>query len=270
MTDIFENMKLKKYLDMPGLTHRVLGAMRQSPAHCKWEVENKSDDPTPTMALGSAVHAWALNSGEDIGVLPQDLDRRTKDGKIAYAEFLMAHEGGTIISYEQSLTAQAMVESLKKFKPFISLASKAKVEMSAFWKWQDIVCKGRIDAYNQELKTLIDLKTATRADYGFFSKQVFDLGYYRQVAWYKGGIKNLYPVEHCVFIAVENTPPYACACYRLDDQALALAEMENEDLLTKYKACSDTGQWSAYPDFVQDIKLPEWASTKLQETYGNN
>ena len=60
-------------------------------------------------------------------------------------------------------------------------------------------------------------------------------------------------------IAVEKKPPYACAIYTFDQEAMAVGMQRREEALNRYAECVVTGRWPAYPETVQTLSLPNWA-----------
>lgn len=271
MTDTFENMPLRKYLDAKGMSHRHLWNIKKTAEYCKWVIDHPEiAETTAPMQQGSALHAVGLKSGEAITVLPADLNRRTTAGKVQYEAIMKASQGGIVITAEQHEAVQGMAARLHKSPTFQKYLDGAKVEMSVFWYDNAILCKGRVDLFNPNLNLICDIKTTTRADDYSFQKTATDLGYFRQLAWYKKGLSRLYKIEHCVLVAIESTPPYEINMLRLDDNDLALAEAENADLLGKYRACLDTNEWPSYGDYVKDLKMLPYVAQRLQETYGIN
>ncbi len=63
-----------------------------------------------------------------------------------------------------------------------------------------------------------------------------------------------------VFIAVEKTPPYAVALYELDAEAVDLGRALARRDLARYANARDFGVWPGYPDAVQSLSLPKWAT----------
>src|SRR5690606_17176707 len=93
-------------------------------------------------------------------------------------------------------------------------------------------------------------------------------GYYLQAALYTKGANLLgVDIDHFIFVAVEENPP-AVAVYRITDEALMAGEHELYELMKVYKECRETGRWPGYPEEIQDISVPYWVLSNIEERTG--
>ena len=105
----------------------------------------------------------------------------------------------------------------------------------------------------------MDFKTTTDASYESFKRTIWNMGYYRQAAYYLDIAKtNGLPHTDFVFVAVEKAPPYAVALYHMEDAAIATGRREYERLLALYEECLEKNEWPAYPKEPQLMGLPHW------------
>jgi hypothetical protein len=66
-----------------------------------------------------------------------------------------------------------------------------------------------------------------------------------------------------VWIAVEPEPPYRVRCYRLGDEARAIAAGMLDRLTNQFKECQATGIWADRDeDRLIDLMLPQYAIWK--------
>jgi hypothetical protein len=151
------------------------------------------------------------------------------------------------------------------------LLDGALMELSVQWKDDatGVLCKARLDAYNERIGTVIDIKTTIDASPQGFGRKLYAYGYNRQAAWYLDSLRaHNESAYHFVFIAVEKEPPYSIGLYRLSDEAIKLSRSENQALLRRYAECSRTDVWPGYTDGIEDISIPKYGLTDMEEEYG--
>ena len=90
-----------------------LANMSVCPAYFKW-CEDNPQEPSEDMVLGSAFHKIVLEPEtfyDEFAVMP-NVDRRTTQGKMKYAEFIIEADGKTVITQEQYDTICGMRDSI--------------------------------------------------------------------------------------------------------------------------------------------------------------
>jgi hypothetical protein len=160
------------------------------------------------------------------------------------------------------------------------LPQSGQRELSVVWKddTTGMLCKARMDGHSPAIGggVIVDIKTTKDASKRAFEKSVWTYGYHRQGAFYLEGAKaSGFAAEHFAIIAVESAPPYAVAIYRLDDGAMDAGAIEvfgtltpegrAGGLLARYADCVTRNEWPGYPEDVQDVALPAWAFTQIDE-----
>ena len=92
-----------EYDQIPAVRRSALWEIRKSPAHYKWAVENPSED-TPALKMGRAIHMAVLQPEEfpdTYAVMPDGIDRRTKEGKAAWAAWCEENDGKEVLTKEE-------------------------------------------------------------------------------------------------------------------------------------------------------------------------
>jgi hypothetical protein len=239
------------------------------------------------MSFGTAVHLALLEPARfalECVAAPR-LDRRTKSGKEIYEAFASESVGKLILSadqFEAVKTIQAKVLS----NPLASmLLSGGKAEHSLFWvdAVTGVKCRARVDyAHLSPPSTaildpatgetvvssyaLIDIKTT---DKGIlpeeFSRTLYNYRYYQQAGAYTSGASAVLGtwVTEFLFIAIESSPPYEHAIYRLDFGSLEKGLEEWRAGLRVYREAVEKNEWAGPAKGVQTIALPGWAFAKL-------
>lgn len=268
------NLSFEDYQNkVEGLNQSKLGALKSCPLKFKWVLENERGD-SDAMRLGRAIHTAVLEPDLFNCLffsLPPDLDRRTSKGKELYAELVAANEDKTILKAEEFSKALEIATAVRSNTHVTTMLEGAHVELSCDWvdPATEVQCKARIDAYNEQMSLVIDLKTTLDASRSGFPRKLFSYGYHRQAAWYLDALRaNGEPAQHFVFIAVEKDPPYCVGLYRLSDETIRLSRAENDALLRRYAECMRTNSWPGYTEGIEDISIPEYASNNMTEEYG--
>lgn len=263
------DMAAEQYHSIQALSAGGLKRLRQSPRHF-WALQldpNKTpSEPTPAMKAGTLAHTALLEPDtltERYILRPADLDARTKEGK---AWLAAVPAGVEAISFEQHQTAQSQALAVLSLPEISALMDNGRAESSAFWidEATGVHCKCRPDWVSDagEGVVIIDLKTCQDASPSGFPRTIANFGYHLQAAWYADGYEKATGrmVLGFVFAAVEAAYPHGAAAYMLDDASLAKARAENLRLTQLYADCRATDAWPGYPNTIQVLSLPAWAS----------
>jgi hypothetical protein len=260
------DLSFEEYLEVDAFHNSCCKALKKSPAHLKYELDNPSRS-TPAQLVGEVSHCLTLEPlafAERYAIAPK-LDKRFKDQRAQYVEFCESARGKTVIDEDTFETATSIATAVLSNKAAAELLREAKVEVSLFWVDPEtqVPCKARADLWAAPV--LADLKTCRDARIFQFAKTISDYGYYRQLAFYRRGLRALgQTVEHSVLIAVEAEPPHGAQVYRLLDEILVLADRELDDMLKQYKYCKANNHWPGYPEGIEDIGLPVWKAKELE------
>lgn len=255
-------MTEQEYRAAEGVNKSTLWAMRRSPAHYRWLLDNPSPD-TAALKLGRAVHAAVLTPeifASDYAVVPDGIDRRTKSGKEAYEAFILSSAGKEILSADDAELARAIAAAVAASDDAMELLQGTEREVPLFWDDQEtgLRCKCRVDAFSAERGIMIDLKTCTDASTEAFTREALKFGYHVQAAHYVAGFYERFgKVPDWWFIAVEKSPPYAVNVLSADDAFICCGEGIRSELMHKVKKCREADQWPGYG--VNQIFLPAWA-----------
>ena len=240
-----------------------LDLINRSPLHYINAVENPKEQ-TESMLFGSVVHKLVLEPETFAAeyIAAPKCDRRTKEGKARWQEFIDNITTETVISEEMLTEATAVAEAVRKNPVADKLLKGGKSEESYFWtdSVTGIECKCRPD-YLRPDGIVVDLKTTENASPEKFVKSAYDYRYYVQAWWYLHGLKQCGINAHdFIFIAVEKKPPYAVCVYAADDLMLQLGEREAVKNLHTYAECEKSGIWYGYekePE-IHSLSLPDW------------
>ncbi|WP_116364439.1 PD-(D/E)XK nuclease-like domain-containing protein [Parahaliea mediterranea] len=253
--------------------------IEQTPAHLahSWSQPNET---TANMALGTAVHTLVLEPekfAEEIAVEPT-LDRRTKAGKEAAAEFAARSAGKTIITEEQYEAAQHMAASVRSHSSAGPLLEDIIAESSIYWWNQPAypeqsnvsaeMTKVRPDIIGLGHPIVGDLKTTADASHDAFIRSIHRYGYHISAGMYLDGINQCrelleftkrFAYKDFVFICVENKAPWLTAVYHMSPRYIELGTLIYRECLRRMRAARAAG-FPGYPEEIRVIEPPTWAS----------
>ncbi len=149
---ITPHLSFPEYRAMPEMNWSALKGYAKTPAHFKEAISNPMTQ-TPAMLVGSAVHCLVLEGVQAFDrqyiEAPEGIDRRTKEGKLAWAEFQEKATGREILSADQYEQVALMWKSVMAHTTAGKLLVMCEQrEITATWtdRLTGIECKARIDA----------------------------------------------------------------------------------------------------------------------------
>lgn len=257
----------KEYHARPEISKSDLDLLARSPLHLKMKNELRSE-PTKALLLGSAVHKLVLEPKDfsnEFSVEP-DVDKRTKEGKAIYNDFLENLGDKTSLDIDTFGSAVEIANSVNSIKETAVFLRDGLAEQSYFGEINGVAVKCRPDFYNEKLGAVIDLKTTSDASATGFARSVASFNYHVQAAFYSDILRSLgKEVNYFLFIAVETKAPYFVGFYELDAAAIEQGRKAYLELLELYKYCKEHDEWWGYAkkdgdkiEAVQTLSLPAW------------
>lgn len=210
-----------------------------------------------------------------LGVEPSPVPIKLPDGKrfdlmIEELTPKLDEVGKLICTQAQFDTASRMRDNVmaKEIGAVIFAGGKAEVTVLAVHPFTGVLVKGKIDWLPEGHEVIVDLKTAESCCFDDFAKACGRYSYHMQASLYQAlesffGATPRKDFLHCV---VENTPPYDCAFYQLDQEALDAGKAAWERGLDLYRMCEKLEKWPGVGwDWglgeygIDNLSLPKWA-----------
>ncbi len=267
-------MNNKQYhADTSAISASGLKLFARSPAHyyAAYLDPNRIErSPTPAMRVGTATHCAILEperfSAEYIA-LPEGLDRRTKEGKQAYAD-LLATGAELLTSDDMSLVVNMACAFRDNATSRALFDRKHVVEQSIFAEVNGVACKCRPDFMTADGLMVMDVKTTSDASPESFGKSAWSLGYHIQAAFYRRVIQSATGITpEFIFGCVESDRPYLTAYYTVPQYLLDYADGVIDALLEQYAECLRSGIWHGYIAEIepQELSVPGYAQRIIEQ-----
>ena len=234
----------RDYFAMDALSSSGIKQVLLSPAHFKCSVFNE----TPSMRIGTAVHAMGLGGTEEIAIF-EGASTRSK----AYDEWEKTlAPGARVILRDEWEQAEEIYHHLDLVPLWHSLLEDSETEIVAHDEVDGVKRKAKADILNQFARFAADLKTTSNIHE--FERSIFNFGYHIQAAWYM----RLFNVTRFLIVAIESAAPYSVRFFELEDDVIEYANTEIDRAMEIYRTCTETGVWPSYDHSINKVSLPRW------------
>lgn len=247
-------MTNEEYRKHEGISRSQLSKIAVTPMHFKYALDNP-EDATPALAFGAACHKYVLerDSFDDEYAVAPAVDRRTKEGRSAWNEFIANAGHRDPVSQDDYDKIVDMREALKANRLASSFlyADGAKYEQSFFWTdaqtGEKVKCRPDCMTEVNGKKYIVDYKTTDSCQDGHFERDGKKYGYKLQAGMYREGVfQNTLDDYGFVFVAQEKKPPYASRVYVCSQEFINEGYDQYRELLGIYHHCKETGVWYGY------------------------
>lgn len=255
-----------KIIRADAASYSTLAKFDRTAAHARYAMQHPSE-PTAAMERGTALHLAVLEPDRfdaEVAVTPR-IDRRTKEGKAAWARFQSENVGKVLLDEDDHAACLAMRDAVWAH-PIAAemLKGPGYCEVGAIWEDPTTgqACKALIDRMGtfDGWTYLIDLKKTRDAGSRAFARTVANYGYHAQAAMIVDGCDVLSPRDRrFAWIAVEEDPPHCVAVYEADLGVLSLGREKWRRWLDAYITSKQTQTWAGYPVEIRPLELPKWA-----------
>lgn len=258
-------MSREQYERIPAENWSRFKKIATSPAHYRHELTAEQKD-TAALKVGRVVHIAAFEP-ELFRPMVAVWDGGRRAGN-AWKAFCVENKGRELLTakeYETCLAVQRAVQSDSIAKKYLV---GGQAEMTVQWTHrlpavgnipaEDMPCKGRLDFLGRA--AIVDLKTTRDASPDAFGRQVANLCYHAQAAFYVDGVAAATGRRlPYVMVAVEMRAPWVVQVYVVPDAILELGRERYRDLLERLAFCRRENHWPAYADAELELALPKWA-----------
>ena len=246
------------------LTSHFLSNFRLCPLLYKQKLNGEVIiDDTAAFQIGRATHALVLGGqdafDEEYLVSAGPINPKTGEpfGKLtkAYKDWAATQTKKIILTNEFDFMTK-LQESVWAHPKAAELLDGCSCECTVRTEYLGEQVQIRMDAFNPQLKAIIDLKTCDNLD--FFTNDCFKYGYAEQMAFYhdvfavaSGGVNTT-----AWLIAVEKRIPYRCGVWQISQKMLEQAGEINRYALEELQACRAQDVWPTRYEEPRVLDVP--------------
>ena len=217
-------------------------------------------DKKSSFTFGSMFHAAILEKSEfdnRFVIIPDGIDRRTKDGKALWAD--IEASGKSAIKQAEWEVCQKMAAKLLAH-PFLIEHDPVRGSKEFPILGDGVRCKPDLLFVYGKRAVCVDLKSCADASPRGFERASFNFAYHIQAAWYADMVEALYGVPcEFYFACSEKSAPHLPVVYKASDEMIASGRVAYKENLEIIQECLKTGVWPGHGEEVQTLDLPQWA-----------
>ncbi len=246
-----------QYRSHPAINVSALKAFSRSPAHAEVGFEEERE-PTEAMNIGSLLDHKVLGTPYLYTTSPYE-DFRTKEARAWRDD--TKERGVTVFKQEEIETVERMVEAVREHPVAGRLfAEPGKAQVGMFGEFESCERKGLIDWLPNTTPVIVDLKKCRDASKAGFRRQIGQLRYDVQAAYYRDLYRDITGETRAwQWVCVEDQAPFAVAVYQLDTESCEVGSRTWQSWLRQWIVCEDTDSWPGYNgDSTQIIQSPTW------------
>lgn len=210
-------------------------------------------------------------------VLPEDLNLTTTEGrqwKMDHPDLPAIRAANDSPDVASAEDIKGMIESVMRHKIMRRVVEESNKQESFFCHHPDtgLLRKCRMDmrlADNSNRMTIVDLKSTGRGGTSMhkFSSHCAKMNYHVQDSFYTDICHDLIGEQpYFVFCVVERKPPYLVRMFQIHRSGKTAGRDDYKRALERYAQCKATGSWPAYPEQIEEVMLPRWATVPFEPT----
>lgn len=268
----FENISNYEYHNMMpyAYSNSDLKAFGLSPANLI-QKRNGPQGEKKSLNFGRALHSRLEFYKDDTKFLNQvatmlDIDRRTKEGKIAYEQFMLDSVNKIVLNQDEGQMIDLILEAMEAHPDAkLLLEAEGKNENTFVWLDEDsgLLCKCRPDKYIANPPAgmpkdgmIIDWKSTQSCDLHSIRKACAEYDYHIQAAFYIDGVSKVLGRSGGEFINcfIEKGNSYRTVLGFIKEEYIQIGREIYKERLMRLSKCQKD---NLYPGFI-DISLPDW------------
>ena len=240
------------------LSYSSIKEFAKSPKHYIHYVLAKRES-NKAMDLGSLLHCLIMYPSKfnDQFIISPNVDRRTKDGKAIWEDFVGGSFGKTIISEDELSEATQITDSvMSNWKIKTTVTECNTFEQEFAFNIQGLPFRGFVDGI-KDGEYIIEIKTMNDASPSNITREFFNRKYHIQAGLYN--LVHKLPVKYLI---VETKAPYNYMLVDATDAYIKKGQEELMELTEKFVTCMDLDAFNAGYGFMESkeflIDLPSW------------
>jgi len=200
-------------------------------------------------SIGSALHELVMEPEllDFHYITFPKIDKRTKEGKAAYEEYLIKAEGKVVLYDDEMEMLKNIANNARKNKTLVSLIEDSYKELSCYTidEITGLKLRMRPDMLCKTKSTIVDIKSCLNSSPRKFKNDVFSYSYNLSAAYYSDFIGR----DNYVFAAMEKKQPYQVSLYVCNDEMIESGRQKYRMGLDLMKWSYDNNFWCDYNEF---------------------
>lgn len=240
------------------LSYSSIKEFAKSPRHYVHYVLAKRE-PSKAMDLGSLIHCLIMYPSKfnNQFIVAPNVDRRTKDGKATWEEFMLTSNGKTVITEDELAEATQITDNvMSNWKTKNAVTECTSFEQEFKYDILELPFRGFVDGI-KEGEYILEIKTMTDASPSNVTREFYNRKYHIQAGLYN--LVHKLPVKYLI---VETKAPYNSMLVDVSDDYIVKGQQELMDLTEKFTTCMDLDAFNAGYGFMESeefvIGLPSW------------
>ena len=249
MNQLINNISDQEYDGLEGINFSKLKHLLDSPYHFKKNLENNQYEENTSLKVGLAVHCLSLTPhlfGDKFTVAPI-CDRRTKEGKIIWQEFINNNEGKTVLSQEEFDLVANCYKAIEA-NPYFKWAKDGEevfFEAGGSTEIFGSKIKGRVDMFNKSKNVILDIKTCSEIpNIDNIRKAIYKHKYHMQAYFYKCIVDNCFNTNaEFVFLFIDKKHYNSIGLAKVGKEFFNRAAEQLNEALCRYENCKHHDVW---------------------------
>jgi len=240
------------------LSYSSIKEFAKSPRHYVHYVLAKRE-PSKAMNLGSLIHCLIMYPSKfnDQFIIAPNVDRRTKDGKATWEEFISRSNGKIVVTQDELEEAEQITNSvLSNWKISNTVKECTSFEQEFKHDILGLPFRGFVDGVNSG-NYILEIKTMSDASPSNVTREFYNRKYHIQAGLYN--LVHKLPVKYLI---VETNAPYNSMLVDVADEYIEKGQQELMDLVDKFNTCMDLDAFNAGYGFMESeefvVGLPSW------------
>lgn len=261
------------YFERAGVRATHLKALRQSPLHYRFAVDNPQAGRTASRTALQANHC-AILEPERFATDYAAWTGKVRRGK-AWDAWQQDNPGVTGLSMAEHSTAVAIAQAVHQHPAAGPIVLEAQ-HIEHAHQWTDhrtgLKCLMRADLIRSTSggrMLLGDVKAVASADVKAVTSQCYRLGWDIQMAHYLAGVRDEFGPHVDISVAlicVESAAPYDVSVIYLSREVIDCAAAERRRLMDTVKRCTESGEWPGRHTSPEVMDLPPWLEPELVDS----
>lgn len=235
--------------------------------HPKLNPRHESEEKT-AFDKGSAAHALLLEGVNRMQIIHADSYRK-KEAQEA-RDAARAAGKHPVLAADYALILEMKMEAERAISECSDLSGimlkDGKPERTFIWQERGIWLRCRPDWIADSLALMLDYKTTTSAEPGYFGRQISRMGYHFQAAFYRRGVKAVTGRDvPFILLAQEIDPPQSASFHGCAPTLMQIAEDRVEAAIDLWARCLKADRWPTYSSRVHYHEAAGWQMMEHEE-----